>query len=541
MTISLSVSLFALAQTQKEQTQTEPVQKKTTENTFADPTFPEVPVYPSPNKRTGKQVAQQNTVAPRMDPVAVGLSSKPITNAALRSLALSPDEKLLAIGTGSGEIAIWDIAKNRFQTRWKAHENWVFDLVIDEKKNRLISGGGDNYTKVWQVGTWKRLYEFQDHKDDVHGIASTEDGQTFITGGDDAQVLVREVFTGKISELKGHTAQVTSVVKTPDEKRILTGSRDETIRVWDLKKLQEIAVLQGHTEDVLHLAINSSGKHVASASYDGTVRVWSLNDFSLVKQFAVEKVRMLSVEFSQDGSMVFTGSSDGILRAWDIKSGEKLWEVQLNSDISDLVRTRDGKRLFASTADQGVSSLQVSKGNGIVTQSITVNVVSSPRPQQLTNQEYLDMHEALLFHQQDQDWSQRVGLLALHGDQFTYHLLKEMKRDHLPAPKREMAKRLTETLTDNYAPFEDFPLNEQTLARFWQRFTLSLVQIKKIQASLDKWLIDQTKRTIANSEDLDELHKQCIEAVKKAAVDSGNPEISQSVIMKLNPLFQTQK
>ena len=74
--------------------------------------------------------------------------------------------------------------------------------------------------------------------------------------------------------LKGHTDQVTSVAFSPDGKRIVSGSEDQTLKVWDATSGQETLTLNGHSGRVMSVAFSPDGKRIVSAGGDQTLKVW---------------------------------------------------------------------------------------------------------------------------------------------------------------------------------------------------------------------------------------------------------------------------
>src|SRR6187431_2797383 len=70
----------------------------------------------------------------------------------------------------------------------------------------------------------------------------------------------------------GHTASVTSVSFSPDGRRIVSGSYDNTVRVWDAATGQPVGQpFTGHTKSVSGVSFSPDGKRIVSSSNDGTV------------------------------------------------------------------------------------------------------------------------------------------------------------------------------------------------------------------------------------------------------------------------------
>jgi WD40 repeat protein len=82
--------------------------------------------------------------------------------------------------------------------------------------------------------------------------------------------------TMKSSVLTGHTHWVTSVAFSPDGSRIVSGSDDKTIRLWDATTGEQIGdPLVGHTDWVRSVAFSPDGSRIVSGSDDKTIRLWN--------------------------------------------------------------------------------------------------------------------------------------------------------------------------------------------------------------------------------------------------------------------------
>ena len=76
--------------------------------------------------------------------------------------------------------------------------------------------------------------------------------------------------------LTGHTGEVTAVAVAPDGSWLASGSRDGTVRIWDVASGRERGALTGHTGEVTAVAVAPDGTWLASGSRDGTVRIWEI-------------------------------------------------------------------------------------------------------------------------------------------------------------------------------------------------------------------------------------------------------------------------
>jgi WD40 repeat protein len=126
--------------------------------------------------------------------------------------------------------------------------------------------------------------------------------------------------------LEGHSRRVSSVSFSPDGKRIVSGSFDKTVKVWDAQTSQETLTLKGHSDLVRSVSFSPDGKLIASASgsgefeKSGEIKVW---DAHTGKERFTRKEHsgtVTSVSFRPDGKRIVSGGGGETVKIWDISS-----------------------------------------------------------------------------------------------------------------------------------------------------------------------------------------------------------------------------
>ena len=141
-------------------------------------------------------------------------------------------------------------------------------------------------------------------------VAYSQDGNRVVSGSEDNVVRVWNVTTGEVeAELKGHTDWVTSVAFSQDGSQVVSGSRDKTVRIWNVTTGEVEAELKGHTKWVTSVAFSQDGSRVVSGSGD-TVRIWNVTTGEVEAELKGHTNWVRSVAFSQYVSLVVSGSYD---------------------------------------------------------------------------------------------------------------------------------------------------------------------------------------------------------------------------------------
>ena len=160
------------------------------------------------------------------------------------------------------------------------------------------------------------------HDGHIMAVAFSPDGATVLTGSDDNTARLWDAKTGTLrGEPLKHERSVSTVAFSPDGVMVLTGSDDNTARLWDAKTGEPRGEPLKHEDWVRTVAFSPDGTTVLTGSYDNTARLWDAKTGAPRVDPLKHEGPVWAVASSPDGATVLTGSDDNTARLWDAKTG----------------------------------------------------------------------------------------------------------------------------------------------------------------------------------------------------------------------------
>ncbi|KIK40131.1 hypothetical protein CY34DRAFT_284615 [Suillus luteus UH-Slu-Lm8-n1] len=141
--------------------------------------------------------------------------------------------------------------------------------------------------------------------------------------------------TTPVRTFEDHKDTVWAIAVFPDRRRMIAGSGDRSLRLWDLETGVVLKKMEGHSWGVSALAVSRDGQIIASGDGGGEIIAWhGETGESLTKPIKAHSNWINSVDFSPDGAVLATGSGDSMTKFWCTKT----WQMQGDPIKCDHVR-----------------------------------------------------------------------------------------------------------------------------------------------------------------------------------------------------------
>ena len=267
---------------------------------------------------------------------------------AVSDLAFSPDGTRVLTGGVDATARLFDLASGTAIGEPLAAQGSVNSVAFSPDGTRLATASQN--AVLWDAATSQPIGQPMDlQRDYLSGVAFSPDGTKLATSSADATVLMWDGFNAASlgGGIYGHEGTIFSMAYGSDG-RVVTGSRDGTVRIWNP---MAGAPLVGHQGDVGGVAYSPDGDVLASAGYDGTVRLWNPDNGEPGGAPFVADTALSTVAFSPDGKLIAAGDTRGRVLLWDRSSRRLIATIQSSdtAEVRKVLFNPDGTKISIFT------------------------------------------------------------------------------------------------------------------------------------------------------------------------------------------------
>lgn len=278
----------------------------------------------------------------------------------VQDLAFDPAGKLLASCSADMTVKLWDFQSYECIRTMHGHDHNVSSITFMPDGDHLVSCSRDCTLKVWEVNSGFCKRTFVGHNDWIKMVRVNRDGSLLATCSKDHTIIIWNSSQSELlnassnntnssnnirTTLKDHDHTVECIAWAPESAYanvleatspnqtkspltatsttagpyLISGSRDKTIKVWDVNVGSCLFTLIGHDNWVRGVCWHPGGKYIISVSDDKTLRIWDILNKRCHKTVDAHSHFCTSLDFHSKSPYVVTGSVDESVKIWECR------------------------------------------------------------------------------------------------------------------------------------------------------------------------------------------------------------------------------
>lgn len=315
-------------------------------------------------------------------------------NRKIYDLTYSPDGTKLASGSADNSIRLWDLKnpathqKGRIESKLLPYRDTVLTVAFSFDSQLVAGGSADGIIQVWDANTGEQIYLFTEHTKPVEEIVFSPDRKKLVSASTDQTVRVWSLVGvgGQLDSTISHESPVYTVSYLSNGNSLVTGSADRLIRIWNTQTYKEQqSPLKGHKDHVSVLDCSSDSKTIVSGSPDGIVFVWDVIGERKKFDISGHTGGIKALVYTEDNRIRASGTGlDGKLRIWDAGTSSELSTIRDHFDLTQsVIFSNDGRHVASGGSYDGtvfLSEVQkiLSNKNSIQTTTVSHRFNGNP-------------------------------------------------------------------------------------------------------------------------------------------------------------------
>lgn len=297
-------------------------------------------------------------------------------------VVFSSDGRTLASSSDDATVRLWDVETGQCKNSFPHPTPLIMSVAYSPDGRTVASANDIQGSRVWDTKTGRCLRSLAGNTEAVRGLAfvqqQLENQPNKVANNQDTlsqhqprllsigyvdTIHVWDVETGRKYDLKESAKTFHSVAVSPDHQLLATGSRDQTMSLWNAQTLQYLGLFDGHTDGIWDVGFNFDNTLLASGSFDRTIKIWSPQTGKCVRTLSGHIAGIWSIAWHPKRNILFSGSLDKTIRVWDVSMGKCMATFSGHeSGVRSVAISPDGSLLASGSLEGTIKLWDIASG-----------------------------------------------------------------------------------------------------------------------------------------------------------------------------------
>jgi cytochrome c len=241
-------------------------------------------------------------------------------NAAVNDGRILSGDRAVTVSDDS-DLILWNLKDGSILHRFSGKGEKVLSLAVSPDERHVAVASWENEARVYDISSSppRQVFALTEHRNNVNAVTFSIDGTKIFTASYDGGIRQFDLASGAFErELYNFGWGVNTLTALPDGKTLLFGVTDGKLGVLDIATGDEVKVLPPHTRPILSQALSPDGKRAASGGGDGLIRVFDLEAFELLEEFQNPYGPVWGLAFTLHGDQLFYTGLDDEVHLWQV-------------------------------------------------------------------------------------------------------------------------------------------------------------------------------------------------------------------------------
>ncbi len=275
------------------------------------------------------------------------------------NMAYDPTGHYLAVATDKLQLKIWDLNLNKVVNSIPG----FFPCEFTPDGKSIVAMTNQINLGLFDVESGDQIKNYDTGYEIIQTVAVSNDGKKLTGAGFQNKIKVWDIESTKMEVvLEGHEAGILALDFHPTKPWIVSGSLDQTARVWNYETKKELKKFEEQIISIHDVKFSPNGEQLATAAWDKTIYLRSTSDWSL-DHILKEHVNIVNtIDYSADGKTLISGAGNNSVGAadnsviiWDTKTGKSSCQFQDHrGEIIKVICDPINNRFFSASVDGAV-------------------------------------------------------------------------------------------------------------------------------------------------------------------------------------------